>query len=127
MITKFKIYESISQKLKVDDFVICKYWSNFPGDNYAKIVGFISNNIGVLRKIDGDMVKVEYFPTSIEDKKALRKFRKEQGFDNPKAKYNFSPDNYLIFDLNEVEYWSDNKEELEMMINSKKYKILFNR
>lgn len=120
MITEFKIFENISQKLKVDDFVICKYYSNM---NYPKIDDFISKNLGILRKIDGDMVKVEYFPMSNDDKKTLRKFRKDQGFDNPKAKYNFSPDNYLIFDLDEVEYWSNNKEELETLLQANKYNL----
>lgn len=121
MITKFKLFENISQKLKIGDFVICKYYSN---NDYQKLSDFISKNIGILMKKDGgDTVKVEYFPISNEDKKIFRKYRKDQGFDNPKSKFNFSPDNYLIFDLDEVEYWSNNKEELETLIQANKYNL----
>lgn len=93
MITNFKIFEAIHELPKEGDYVIVK-------NNKFK------NNIGYVTK-----TRYSRLPTM---------FRLDVKFDT-----NFEKvvDNYSTIDIEDVTYWSENKEELEVFINSNKYNL----
>jgi hypothetical protein len=109
MITNFKIFERRLEHtdLKVGDFVIMKTWS----DSNIKLKSFIDENIGKIVEFNNDMLFVKY--------------------DNiPKELYMyFSSENPKIFDqirefnIPQIVKISNNKEDLEMFLNTNKYNI----
>ena len=107
MIVKFKLYESINEdKPEIGDYVICEDSTN--GDK--NLLEFENTHIGRIFADDHPLeewnylVKYENFPFS------LRSF------------FTFS-ENSRAFSLSEIKHWSKNKEDLEHVLNAKKYNL----
>jgi len=108
MITEFKIFENINILPKVGDYVLIKIYDR--GD--SRLQNFYSDNIGQIMLTTGSDgiyydVKFENVPNDI------KKF-----FDDDGHSYDFK-----TFPIGRFEYWSESKEELEIMIKSKKYNV----
>jgi len=108
MITKFKIYESINDgEPEIGDYVICD-------PDFRNLFNFINNNIGQIinypSTTDKYVIKYENVPESIYS-----------FFD---VNISLSGHTYKrYFQRDEIIYWSKNKEDLEHLIQSKKYNL----
>jgi hypothetical protein len=91
MITKFKIFENISEQPKIGDFAIVEY--EFKN----------SYTIGTIIAINHD----QNFPYRIE----IKYTGLESG--------NFTD----VYNMGEIFYWSSNKDELESVLQAKKYNL----
>jgi hypothetical protein len=97
-----KRFESIKEDVKVGDYVIFKEISREYSPEY---LNFLCNNIGVIKKIR---------------KKFTRGIKIDVEFDKPfNTKYNDS--GYFFTD--EIEFISSNKEELQWILDAKKYNL----
>lgn len=110
MITKFKIFEELNiGRPKLGDYVICGHMELY--STKPALVNFIENNIGILiKEVRTDSLKgfrVQYFnvPSNIIN--------------------NFGPGPSKIryFSTDDIIYWSENKEELEEILATKKYNL----
>ena len=102
-----KKYEDTNiNKPKVGDYVLCeeKYTENVTVQ-YQDVLNFISNNVGVIKFIRNNDFYVAYNNVPQE----LTRF--------------FRDENSRRMENSEIKYWSDNKEELEAILASKKYNI----
>lgn len=131
MITKYKIFESINEgKPKVFDYVIVNLnyrYNNTNGD----LVKFLSENIGRIKK--------DYFDEIYNDDGSgsyVLKYVFEVEYDDVPSgikKYfvktpyygRSSADRCYLNSVEEkfIQYWSENKEELEMVIGAKQYNL----
>jgi hypothetical protein len=95
MITKFNLYESINNKPRKGDYVI---------------VTFVKKIIPTIGKIE--YVNNKYsFPYLVE-------------FDDNFNYYEYGLDeNNIVVELDEIVYWSKNKEDLEPIIQGNKYNL----
>ena len=95
MITEFKIFESINEgKPRKDDYVIIKI--NDIIYEIGKIINYKKNSI---------------YPYLVEF---------DENFDY--YQYGLS-ENYTSVESDEILYWSNNKEDLEIIIKSQKYNL----
>ena len=94
MITKFKIFENVEETPKTGDYVV------------IKIRGTLIPEIGKIKKITNDP---DYPYVIIFDD------------DFNEDKYGF--DKNTVVDLSEIEYCSDNKEDLELLLTANKYNL----
>jgi len=114
MITKFKIYEKLNvNEPEVGDYVICY---NYETDDVLFRDKFTSNNIGKLMEIQNlnhyneieysYMVKYDFLPDELDwlNFKDLGKY-------------------VLSFYKNDIKYWSKNREDLEMILQTNKFNI----
>ena len=109
MITKFKIYEAINQgKPEVGDYVICD-------DILAEgpVKNFILNNIGKYITYNKNthysyIIEYDNIPNDI-----IQKFKKNA----------FHGDNCKRMGIDEIKYWSKDKEELEEILAENKYNL----
>ena len=103
MITKFKLYEAVNfDDPEIGDYVIA---NTCDGDNNASII--INNNIGVI--------------SDIEYNKA---YNYEQPFCVEYTGFDFGENtDYWWFDEKDLVYWSKNKEELELLLQTNKYNL----
>jgi len=104
MITNFKKFESINEKsIEIGDFVICEEV------DYADInTIFTSTNIGkFIRYDDGEaypyIIKYDYTPKNM--------------------KSYFSGDDERNMSIDEIKYWSKNRNELEIILQTNKFNI----
>jgi hypothetical protein len=113
MITKFKIFETISTQPTLGDYVIIDGTGT---DKYAAYKDFVDNNVGKIIKVaseyhgsDGKIFTVKY--DNIPD---ILKF-KNLNF--------FYTDDTRKCTVQHFKYWSDDKEELESIIGAEKYNL----
>ena len=124
MITKFKLYESMNiGEPKVGDWVICDEGYNWQVlgktlflDN--PLLKFIRENIGYFYEYDYDNDALHPYhicyynvPDYLYD-------------DFNKTIVNGKEVMYRIFRLTEIIYWSEDKEDLEYILDAKKYNII---
>ena len=105
-------------KPKVGDYVVCKLiYTISDNDDF---INFIENTIGRIeeRKYDehDDYHKSSYI---IRYKNIPSKY-----VDEWQDEWNDDEDNVIIVCEEEIKYYSDNKKELRVLIDSKKYNIL---
>ena len=101
-----KTYENIDDKPKLGDYVICN------GDRLSwctnEIKNFLSNNIGRIILInDRDvnyLVQYDYIPKELDI-------------------YFYNSSNLRPINIDDIIKFSENKEDLEMYINAKKYNL----
>ena len=113
MITKFKIFESINEQPQIGDYVIVDNSDEDDGEN--NIWNYFNNSVGKFIDIV-DYTKshvIEY--TLTEDL-----YKKYMPYIMHKNKNNTITSN---FELKQIKYWSKNKEELEVLLASKKYNL----
>ena len=123
MITKFKLFESITDKPQKGDWILIEFDD---GENdwlkgYKKIKEFTSRNFAYIINAESGMenkYKVKFFDLSEKDRKILNSFMIQQGYDNKLCDPN-------IIDLMEwdIKFWAKTKEELVIKINANKYNI----
>lgn len=106
MVTKFKIFEKLNELPKIGDYVLLDI------NNYTSSPkiwqDFIKNNIGEIVEIDTEhgglsfiyKVKFENIPENVKDTFFIH--------------YDY---------INSFLYWSSDKNELEMILNTKKYNL----
>jgi hypothetical protein len=110
MITKFKIFETINGQPNQGDYVILD-----AEDKDKEFGEFVSNNVGKIIQIGREhggngkvfLVKWENIPERL--KYEQRNFFYKDGTRECTAQH--------------FKYWSDNKEELETLINAEKYNL----
>jgi hypothetical protein len=111
-----KTYEAINDNLQIGDYVICK---TDTGDE--KILNFLENNIGqYVRYITNKKEVVDNFRYVIEYNNIP--------FELSNYSYTFSyeidiPNICMRVDRDEIIFNSKNKEDLEAIIQSKKYNL----
>lgn len=114
MITRFKIFENINDgEPKVGDFVIIKTKDlpqlyNFYGD-------FIKTSIGRIWKIHSVnffLIKYENIPKEIKDYFSYSDYSKGLNIGNS-----------ILVHKRDIIYWSKNKEDLDYIIDAKKFNI----
>jgi hypothetical protein len=108
MIITFKIFENSKQEPKIGDYVICTLLDPDIINKNPILNDFLSNNIGKIIEIGQDRIKLYVVK-----------------YDNiPEViSYRFSHDNTRLFAKDDFLYFSSNKEDLEIYLNSKKYNI----
>lgn len=110
MITKFKYYKFSNNEPDIGDYVICQTTS-------ILIKKFLSNNIGQLYfKEIGDFEQVDYYV----------KFENVpiELYDQFNMYPRFMPmKNSRIFSLNDIKYYSPDKEDCEIYLKSKKFNV----
>ena len=129
MITKFKIFETIHRykpvtRLKKGNYAVALNTNLSDVDTISireqKILeNFIKNNVGEVLEVNSDeiqfSIKIQYIVDNIE---ILKLFNKafSRGINN---------DNEVVveFEEKEVSIWSDNKEELEIELETDKYNL----
>ena len=121
MITNFRIYEFINQgKPDIGDYVICK--EEVEGlinvDITNELNNFLLSNIGKVIGTKGGEISEDYdneYPYLISYEKVPRKL---------KFCFEYSSDNNArVFGINEIEFWSKDKKDLESIISAKKYNL----
>ena len=108
MITKFKIYERILEHtdLKIGDYVIMKTWN-------IKLKKFLNQNVGEIVKFNDEMESVFVKYNNIpEDLQVFFSCENPEIFDQTRE-----------FNIPQIVKISNNKEELEMFLNTNKYNI----
>ena len=114
MITKFKMYESVNEKPKLGDYVICHTEDDTIPAWYERkdeLVDFISKNIGCIIQIDNSAFcsyKVKY-----KNDEIIKDYCQEN---------NWKQD-VLEFEFRDLKYWSNNIEDLEPLISGTKYNL----
>jgi len=104
-IKKFEMNDDV---LKIGDYVICSYYNNDIGFEF-----FLSNNIGKLIEIKNDFNNyrepyvVEFESVDINAKRYTTTIKA----------------NTITFKRSEIQYWSNNKEDLELYIQSNKFNL----
>ena len=115
------IYENFKKEPETGDYVICKEKSLIKD---VDVCDFISNNIGrIFHYINNDeldeysvskdyryIIKYDNVPANIN-----KYFRGMEGFKQPEKSRRMSRD--------EIIYWSKNREDLEAILDAKKYNL----
>jgi len=132
MITKYKIFESVNNdKPKIGDYVIVdpRYRSDFTNGNLVK---FLSENIGRVKSDyfediynnDGSSYKIEpVFEVEYDDVPTTKGVRKY--FVKTPYYGKASTDRYYLnsVEMKFIQYWSESKEELELILQANKYNL----
>lgn len=103
-----KIYESYNEgKPKIGDYVICHNTECDEDDQY--LYKFLFTTIGQI----------------IGEGSSFNRYSKTFTIEFPKSEdlLRVWRDNKQVFGLEEILFWSDNKEDLEMILNSNKYNL----
>ena len=109
MITNFKLYEMNEDKPEVCDYVICSHFHDKLPTYYEKEQNFIENKVGKIIKVNWS----NRYPYAVT-------------YDNiPDGLWNakINDDKVLLFRDYDIEHLSKNKEELEQIINIKKFNL----
>ena len=115
MIIKFKIFESVNEKPKLGDYVICNTEDNTIPAWYERrneLKDFISTNIGIIQQIDNNSAFGGY----------KIKFKNDEIIKDYCQENNWKQDT-LELDFNDIKYWSNNIEDLEPLISGVKYNL----
>jgi len=111
MITKFKLFENISTSPKIGDYVIINEVEfSFSSKVFYE---FIKSNIGKIESTYISHGGTEKFYVIRFDLKIIPDLIVTM----------FNKDGDRSFNFSDLKFWSSNKEELEILINSKKYNI----
>ena len=121
MITNFKIFENLNREPKVGDYVICKEDNGIAWTEYTKKVeNFINGSVGRIDKIrkttksnQPNKYTIQYFNVPSEIKKAFFTFGGKDLKDY----------RIRILSRKEIVYFSNNKEDCEVYLSSKKYNL----
>jgi hypothetical protein len=128
MITKYKIFETLNDGTpNMNDFVIveCKIGINsfLPGTpefyrvkNFTSLFDFLSNNIGNVFSIIKNEYVIQYTTNDIPNK--LKIF-----FKDVSSNKKYSIMNEYAIHLKDIKYWSRDKNELETILEAKKYNL----
>lgn len=110
MITKFKIFEKLNELPKIGDYVLlnteeyedsAKIWREFISIQIGKIIKIKTEHGGIS---DIYEIKFENAPDNIQE-------------------YFLRSDNTISVRIERFKYWSSDKNELESILNSKKYNL----
>ena len=113
MITKFKIYEAINQgKPKVGDYVILNYSETNTNDIKKSL--FIDNSVGKIFRKEEEFFYVRYYNIPEE---ILKDFKYSDYSDGIRV------GNSVFIHTDDILYWSEDKEELEVILTAKKYNL----
>ena len=112
MITKFKIFENVNTLPKVGDYVFINTHDDYQLQASKNYESFLKNNIGQI--IDSE---IEHGGISI-----IYKIKFENIPDDIQSRY-FGKYNYKKFRIESFKYWSSDKNELEVMMNTEKYNL----
>ena len=113
MITKFKIYEVVyeptgNDSLKKGNYVICEEPA------YPELFNFLNNNIGEVinfsTKQQRYSIRYEDVPNNLFT--YFYKSMRKSGLGG-----------HRYFNFSDIKYYSDNKEELELLLQTKKYNL----
>lgn len=130
-----KAYENINDdKLKVGDYVLCKDLRELSRNNQFFNVqeifkNFISKNAGTVIKINNDdEIFISYGNVDIPDEILDYAFYTEQSLSKYGIQGYIIPgyktySNIVVFNKNEIIYFSKNKEDVELFIQTKKYNL----
>ena len=113
-----KTYENLSEP-QIGDYVL----ANFKFDD-IEWANYINQNIGELLKIKNDGIFKPYRVKYYVDDDAYKKFF--EGDEEEEDLIKFENDKrYIImkFDISDIKVFSPNKEDLEMLLASKKYNL----
>jgi hypothetical protein len=118
MITEFKIFEKkIMNNAEIGDYVICHITENDP-EQQGYTDEFLDNNIGILERID-DSYETQGWYVKFDDVPSKDRL----WVDNELCKsFDFNTKIAAFFD-DEIKYWSKSKEDLELIIQAKKYNL----
>ena len=111
-----KTYETIEDELQIGDFVICKEKENsytysiYSQDDYEKLQYFLENNIGLIKKKGKRATSQPYYKVFYD-------------YLPDNIKQYFSPKNLRPIYKEEILYHSSNKEDIEQILNAKKYNL----
>lgn len=129
MITKFKIFENINKQPKVGDYVIIDADEfNYFNDWNENVINFIKSNIGQIQSISShvqgpndESSKVRFYIKfeNVPDNISYSNFKNRK----PRSLSVFSEKDIRGFLSNDIKYWSNNKDELEAILQSKKYNL----
>lgn len=111
-----KTFESIYRKPKIGDFILSKVSVNPFFDKSKEIEKFISNSIGVLRNITNHSTggfEIEYFPQNEYEQELIDRL----------MCYQHHKSNIIEVAFDNILNWSENKNELETLINMNKYNL----
>lgn len=113
MITKFRLYEKLNIGVpKVGDYVIIDSRKMFEDDN---IVNFTDISIGYIWKSpDSYNYLVKFYNIPKEQKLYFQFSDYEEGL---------KIGNSLLVPQSKIKWWSENKDELQYIIDSKKYNM----
>ena len=103
-----KIYENIDNDPKIGDYVICNENLSY----YDELVNFLSNNVGrivlknytIVNVCFDYLVQYDYIPKELDI-------------------YFYNSSNLRPINIDDIIKFSENKEDLEMYINAKKYNL----
>jgi hypothetical protein len=97
------------RKIKENYYVLLSLKNNIPGIP-EQIINFLNNNIGQIYYIPNPNTCTIYYENVPEDIK--------QDFSN----WSISK-NHWTTDIDKIKIWAENKEDLEIYLNTKKYNI----
>ena len=124
MITKFKIFESINEgRPKINDYVLCDMTTHFSDADKLfpvtnKAIEFINNNIGLIYKQPNqNSYLVKYFNIPEDLEKFIFHYSDYRDYEGPKK------GNSILVDIENIKYWSINKQELMPFIQANKYNL----
>lgn len=111
-----KSFETINQKPKIGDFIICDKsiadWYKYK-DTLNNI---ISTNIGTVKNVARSSFgsySIKYDNISEDEEKLIIDYCKDNDW----------TDHFIKIDFNDIQYWSNDKKELEILINANKYNL----
>lgn len=120
MIIKYKIFESKLPNPKYGDYVLCESISHIPNTPLSR---WLQSNIG---KVEG-WYDALTSSNRFGDRRVIVKFDNlpEKLRHNHQAIINNLPDreNYRAFPLENVLYYSPNREDLEIIVQTRKYNL----
>ena len=120
MITKFKIYEELNAgEPEVGDWVIVNK-KNYPTAFNPKKYDFVNSSIGYIwKKPAVNLYLVKYFDIPVDQE---QHFLYTDGFNTGPIPHPMIG-NSMQLSIGDIVYWSKNKEDLEHVIQAKKYNI----
>lgn len=118
MITKFKLFETIVMPPKIGDYILL---DDELYDTYKQFYKYITSSDGIGQIISVEIEKGDTLHH--KDKKLIVMFEnipEELTFNKQNF---FNKDNTRKFSISSLKCWSDKKEDLVILINSKKFNL----
>lgn len=108
MITQFKIFEHVYKLPKIGDYAILdseQFKTNYLGTE--ELINFLDSTVGIVTHQNNDTFEIKF----------------ENIYNLTVKKYLSRPNNSLFVQIIKIKYWSENKEELEILLQTKKYNL----